>query len=141
MDIYPDIEKVKLAFQRMIHNLPTSVTLVASLGEHEILDKLLADTSVQCKVWRYGEEKGDFQLLKREVQVVSRPPVQMLSFKKKGGSPVQLSTPLLGRHNALNCLGVWTLMELLGQDPRMVAKALQSFKGVKRRWSVLGGIS
>ncbi|MFZ5864314.1 MAG: UDP-N-acetylmuramate--L-alanine ligase [Thermodesulfobacteriota bacterium] len=51
----------------------------------------------------------------------------------------QGSLPMMGRHNVLNALASITIAARLGVEPERALKALQSFRGVKRRQQVLNG--
>ncbi|MGE0374428.1 MAG: UDP-N-acetylmuramate--L-alanine ligase [Planctomycetaceae bacterium] len=46
--------------------------------------------------------------------------------------------PLPGRHNVLNSLAVVAMCHRLGVKRRMIAEGLRSFRGVRRRFEVLG---
>ena len=45
-----------------------------------------------------------------------------------------------GVHNVLNALSVISLGEELGIDPKTVAAALSGYRGVKRRFEVVGEV-
>ncbi|UCC94572.1 MAG: UDP-N-acetylmuramate--L-alanine ligase [Candidatus Omnitrophota bacterium] len=44
--------------------------------------------------------------------------------------------PLLGEHNVLNALAVFSFFFYLGEDLKKVAMVLRGFKGTKRRWEI-----
>ena len=56
--------------------------------------------------------------------------IEVLGPDKKS---YQLLTPLLGWHNALNCLGVFILAKHFQWDEALMLKAFKNFKGLKRR--------
>ena len=56
--------------------------------------------------------------------------IEVLGPDKKS---YQLLTPLLGWHNALNCLGVFILAKHFQWDEVQTLKAFKNFKGLKRR--------
>ncbi len=49
---------------------------------------------------------------------------------------VEVSLPLPGLHNLNNALAAASIAMQLGVDPEIIAKALSTFKGVKRRFDI-----
>jgi UDP-N-acetylmuramate: L-alanyl-gamma-D-glutamyl-meso-diaminopimelate ligase len=52
----------------------------------------------------------------------------------------EIAIQIPGHHNVLNALSVWIECQQLGIDSKQVCKALQSFRGVKRRQEVCGEV-
>ena len=50
-------------------------------------------------------------------------------------------SPLVGRHNLVNALGVIGLATALGLSPDAIKKGIESFQGVKRRQEVVGQVN
>ena len=55
-----------------------------------------------------------------------------------GGEEIRLETPLPGRHNALNAVGVLALLASIGLSIDEVREGLIRFRGVKRRQELVG---
>lgn len=60
----------------------------------------------------------------------------VLGFKEVRINDVE--TPLLGTHNVLNSLAVFTLLSELKIDPERVKESFRKFKGTKRRFQIKG---
>ena len=65
-------------------------------------------------------------------------PSQIFTCQSPDGQISKVETSLLGKCNALNCLSVWVLSRLLKLELKSVTGAMKTFKGVKRRWQILG---
>ncbi|MEW6327673.1 MAG: UDP-N-acetylmuramate--L-alanine ligase [Thermodesulfobacteriota bacterium] len=61
-----------------------------------------------------------------------------VSVKKEGGFYARFTSPLIGRHNALNTLAVIAVLDRIGLAPEAIQAGLSSFQGVCRRQEVRG---
>lgn len=87
----------------------------------------------------YGFSKSaDYQILRAEAERLPWDSSQvgtLISIKMPGGKIVQWHSPAIGRHNALNSVGVMATLHEAGHfaSDADIAKAFEHFKGVKRR--------
>lgn len=51
---------------------------------------------------------------------------------------LQITTPLMGRHNVMNTLAVFGVAKRIGIDDETIVRALKSFPGVRRRQDIRG---
>jgi len=137
-DIYKDLDAVKTAFKRLVNLVPRRGTIVAydaSTNVDECVSKAF------CPVERYGfSEKASW----RAVDVKYEPSRTSWSVLRDGKPWAELEFPLAGSYNVLNATGAAALAAHCGIAPAAIAKALKSFKSVKRRLEVtaeLGGIT
>ena len=135
-DIYPDLAAVRLAFRRLMNLVPANGRLivgwdnnnvrevVASFGERLFTQLETFGMSPDAK-WQVADAdySGEFSTFK-----VVREGVEWGQFK----------TPLIGDFNLLNCLAVIIAADAWGLGRESIAKALTSFKNVRRRAEVRG---
>ena len=135
-DIYPDLAAVRLAFRRLMNLVPANGRLivgwdnnnvrevVASFGERLFTQLETFGMSPDAK-WQVADAdySGEFSTFK-----VLREGVEWGQFK----------TPLIGDFNLLNSLAVIIAADAWGIGRESIAKALASFKNVRRRAEVRG---
>ena len=131
-DIYRDLAEVKDAFRRLVGIIPSSGALVAHT-EDGIVREVIKDAS--CPVIGYGEDKGLTWTLADCLTEEGR---TRFSVKKEGGFYAHFTSPLIGRHNALNTLAVIAVLDRIGLSPEAIQAGLSSFQGVCRRQEVRG---
>ena len=134
-DIYKDIDEVEQAFYLLLEKQTPSSVLIACVDCPRI-KKLISQISAKPQILTYGTKKGDYRLVDRRVFTENRGQV----IKVQGPDQIieEIQTPLYGEHNALNALSVWVLSQSLNLPEKQVLSAFESFKGVRRRFQVLG---
>ncbi|UCG14550.1 MAG: UDP-N-acetylmuramate:L-alanyl-gamma-D-glutamyl-meso-diaminopimelate ligase [Deltaproteobacteria bacterium] len=133
-DIYPDLQAVENAFQRLLDSIPADGLLVVN-ADDPVASRL--SLKARCRVITYGlNAPAHFW-----VEGVDYKVGQTL-FRMQGPEEfkVEFTSPLPGAHNLSNTLAVVVMARELGIDPSTVQHALSSFKGVRRRQEVLGEI-
>lgn len=121
-DIYADLAAVELAFLGLIDRIRPGGRLVACTDFPSVHKCIRRAVERGIPVITYGLKALPFQH-----------PHFGLSHLP---SSVQLQVP--GDYNRLNALAVWLVTERLGIASQDVARALSTFKGVKRRQEVRG---
>ncbi len=130
-DIYKDLDAVKQAFTRLVRMVPRDGFLVC-WGE----DANIRDVKAECNsknVFTYGIKTGDFVC---EILSMGEKSKFQVKHKQQVLGPFEMSVS--GEYNLLNATAVIAMAFLMKEDMAVVAKALQSFEGVKRRQEVLG---
>ena len=124
-DIYADMGAVIAAFERLAALIPPSGSLIVC-GESATGVKV----AKKCKgmALTYGFAPGD-QCRGENLTLTE----SGARFRFEG---IDADLPMGGRHNALNALGCLALVKTLGLDVAKAAKALKSFRGIKRRQEV-----
>lgn len=133
-DIYKDIKDVERAFQLLMEQKNSSY-LVAGI-DSPLVEKLISVTDQQ--VITYGVKKGDWRLINRKWETGKG---QVIKIRNPENEIEEMQIPLPGEHNALNALAVRAFSHLLNLDIEKVTLALESFKGVRRRFQILGEFS
>ncbi|MEJ5364798.1 MAG: Mur ligase family protein [Desulfosoma sp.] len=130
-DIYRDVEHVTDAFRALSRILPDEGFLVVNGDDPRCLDiarsclgtVITYGTSAQC-LWRL--EETDVADGMTHLRVVS-----------PDGEGHLLSSPLPGRHNALNALAAMAVCRLVGLPMEPLGSALAGFSGMKRRQEII----
>jgi UDP-N-acetylmuramate: L-alanyl-gamma-D-glutamyl-meso-diaminopimelate ligase len=130
-DIYRDLGEVKTAFRRLVNLVPGNGVIVAWAGSAAVRECL---SRAFCPVITYGLSASDWTA--REL----RADEAGTRFEIWRGSErlVEARTVMSGEHNALNALGACALASHYGVAPEVLAQALATFQGVKRRLEVRG---
>lgn len=158
-DIYKNLEEIERVFIKFLSGIPKHGALVACV-ETPSVEKILSHC--KAPVLTYGERRGGYQIKNRKIIDLPEESDLKNSGLKNSGlknhnsqtdelkksdlkklqqieviSPdkkiFKLLTPLLGRHNALNALGVFVLARHLKWREDQVLKAFKNFKGLQRR--------
>lgn len=137
-DIYRDLEHVKEAFQHLLRLVPEGGTIIAAAEDRNIRDLLAREnaylSSGDRKVVTFGLEAGDFTAAN-----VRTPPSGLEFELKQAGQTVRtIKTQLFGAYNVMNALSAIALTQTLGFDLEKVARAIETFQGVKRRQEIIG---
>ena len=131
-DIYPDLDAVRLAFQRLANLVPRSGLLL--LGA-DSADSAALKTLAKSPVETFGlSEASDWQAHSLQ------PTGLGTTFRvRRQGSPFgEFTVPLLGEHNVRNALAAVAVGHAVGISDVKLAEGLQTFNGVKRRLEVVG---
>lgn len=135
MDTYRDMADVEGAFVEFMDRVPFYGATTACM-DNDLLRRVLP--MVRRRVYTYGESSGaDFRL-----KVLERP-VGAEGFSRFEVSaqglllgPFTLHVP--GRHNVLNATAAVAIGVQLGVPPEGIARGLETFRGVDRRFQVKG---
>jgi UDP-N-acetylmuramate--alanine ligase len=128
-----DFNRVKLAFAEFLHRLPFYGLAVLCAEDPEVV-ALVDETHRHVLRYGFGEEAD----------------VRATDVRQEGNAmhfqlhlplaeePVAVILNLPGRHNVLNALAACAIGWQLGVDVTAIARALQKFDGVGRRFNVKG---
>jgi len=137
-DIYADFETYQLAFRRLVNLVPRRGRVVI-WGDTEESGPALrrAAEKAFCPVETYGFRAGNDWM-------ASEPIVdgQTMRFRvdHNGSFFCEFEMTATGKHNVLNALAAMVVASGRGIKAEQVAKALSSFRSVKRRMDVKGEI-
>ncbi len=129
-DIYADLEAVKTAFRRLVNLVPRRGRIVAWDGDPNVEECL---ARAFCLVERYGfSVRAEWRVT--DLRFAGERTTWRLLH---GGEPwAELEFSLAGEYNVLNATAAAAMAAGYGIEPAAVARALQSFKSVKRRLEV-----
>jgi UDP-N-acetylmuramate: L-alanyl-gamma-D-glutamyl-meso-diaminopimelate ligase len=131
-DIFNDLDHVKRIFKEFISGFRKSSLLLAYDG-----DKNLAQIigNANCQVENYGKSTDSTWRL-GAVSVNS--PWTTVEILKNNEHLAAIKTRLFGEHNLLNALAVIAIADRLKIPLQIIADALESFEGIKRRQEIRG---
>jgi UDP-N-acetylmuramate: L-alanyl-gamma-D-glutamyl-meso-diaminopimelate ligase len=131
-DIFIDVDHVKDTFKGFVSGLPDSSTLVAYDGDRNVSDVI---GQHQCRIEQYGQqEKSPWRL----GPVSAEPPWTVFEVFKHNQRLGTFKTKLYGEHNLLNALADIAIADALAIPVDVIAGALQTFEGIKRRQEIRG---
>jgi UDP-N-acetylmuramate: L-alanyl-gamma-D-glutamyl-meso-diaminopimelate ligase len=131
-DIYKDLDHVKSSFQRLLDITPTGAPVLVCSDFPAALEVARA---VRKPFVTFGfAEQAHWQVRDATDDGRAFSFTIVLHQREMG----RFSTPLMGRMNVRNALGVSALCLMLGLSPAEIAPGLATFLGVERRQEVIG---
>lgn len=131
-DIYEGWEDYREAFQAFAATVPKDGLLALYHDDPEVR-ALSASTS--ATVWHYGLDEGSAVTATR---IVRGEGGQRFMLVQDGKELTEVFLPMSGRHNLRNALGVAAIALSEGVSPEHIARAMATFRGMKRRQEVRG---
>jgi UDP-N-acetylmuramate: L-alanyl-gamma-D-glutamyl-meso-diaminopimelate ligase len=131
-DIFHDLKHVKEIFSGFVSALPDSSSLLAFDGEQNVTEVIGRH---HCRIERYGKKATSPWRLG---SVSTEPPWTVFEVFKNNERFGTFKTKLFGEHNLLNALAVIAIADGLNIAVDAIAKALQTFEGIKRRQEIRG---
>ncbi|MBE9544642.1 MAG: UDP-N-acetylmuramate:L-alanyl-gamma-D-glutamyl-meso-diaminopimelate ligase [Proteobacteria bacterium] len=131
-DIFNDLDHVKEIFESLVAALPGSSTLLAFDGDRNVIEVI---GNHHCRIERYGHKETSSWRLG---SVSAEPPWTIFEVFKRNEPFGTFKTKLYGEHNLLNALAVIAIADGLNIPVDVIAKALQTFEGIKRRQEIRG---
>lgn len=138
-DIYPDFATYELAFRRLVNLVPRKGTVIAWGDKEESGEALSrAVEKAFCPVERYGFGI-DNDWVASDLQVDGESMRFRVIYKGKPSGEFKLAAT--GRHNVLNAIAAMAVANGRGISREAIAKALITFRSVKRRMDVKGEVN
>jgi UDP-N-acetylmuramate: L-alanyl-gamma-D-glutamyl-meso-diaminopimelate ligase len=131
-DIFKDLNHIRQAFDDFLANTPKDASVYA-FDHDPVIDGLVQNKS--CRIARYGRQDKSLWRLGR---VKVTPPWTMFDIRYGGDRFGEFKTSLMGEHNLTNILAVIAVCHDLGVERHIIAEAVETFEGVKRRQEVRG---
>ena len=131
-DIFRDIQHVKQAFDAFITGISPQHTLVAFDDDNNVSDLVHGKS---CQMIKYGKNADSVWRLG---SVSIQQPWTYFDVLKHDTVFGNFKTRLVGEHNLLNALSAIAVSDTLTIPVKAVARAFESFEGIKRRQEVRG---
>lgn len=135
LDYFRDIDHIKEAFRKFIDLIPEEGFLIANNDDgyvREIIDNL------NCKLLTYGIDNESNFLASNIVFDREGYPSFDVAFNGDPIGTFELRVP--GRHNVYNALASIATAYSLGVSPLEIARHIKKFKGIHRRFDILGQV-
>ena len=137
-DIYPDFETYELAFRRLVNLVPRRGRVVIWGDAQESGPALRrAAEKAFCPVETYGFGTGNDWVAS---DLVTDREIIQFRVTHRGARFGRFSMTAMGKHNVLNAMAAMAVAEGRGIGAEQIAKALATFRSVKRRMDVKGEI-
>ena len=131
-DIYPDLDSIRLAFQRFVNLIPRRGLLLLGADDREAM---ALRPKARCRVETFGLSDGaDWQAADLETAATSTRFTMRRARKTIGTFEV----PLLGAYNVRNVLAAVAVGAAVGLNTDTMAEGLRRFRGVRRRMELRG---
>jgi UDP-N-acetylmuramate: L-alanyl-gamma-D-glutamyl-meso-diaminopimelate ligase len=131
-DIFRDIQHVKQAFDAFITSISPQNTLIAFDDDNNVSDLVRGKS---CQMVKYGRHADSvWQLGSVSIQQ----PWTIFDVLKHGRVFGNFKTRLVGEHNMLNALSAIAVADTLTIPVESIARAFESFEGIKRRQEIRG---
>jgi UDP-N-acetylmuramate: L-alanyl-gamma-D-glutamyl-meso-diaminopimelate ligase len=131
-DIYPDLDAIRLAFQRFVNLVPRRGLVL--LGADNA-DALGLRARAHCTVETFGLADGaDWQAHDLQIGGTST----TFGVRRKGKPVGTFELPLLGAYNVRNALAAIAIGAAIGLHTDTLIAGVRSFKGVRRRMQLRG---
>ncbi|ABR46390.1 UDP-N-acetylmuramate--alanine ligase [Alkaliphilus metalliredigens QYMF] len=135
LDYFKDIEHIKSAFKKFAQRIPKEGFLIASYDDAHVRE---ISRDLDCHVITYGiKTKSQFMAHNIEFSFEGLPSFDV-SFEGKTIGSFSLNIP--GLHNVYNSLAAIATTYVLGVDPVAISKHITRFKGIHRRFDLLGEV-
>jgi UDP-N-acetylmuramate: L-alanyl-gamma-D-glutamyl-meso-diaminopimelate ligase len=129
-DIYKDLDAVETAFKRLVNLVPRRGRILA-FDSGESLERSIARAF--CRVERYGRSE---RATWRVAEFALRPDRTSWSVLRDGQPWAEFEFPLAGEYNVWNATAAAAMAAGYGISSEVIARALRTFKSVKRRLEV-----
>ena len=129
-DIYKDLDAVETAFKRLVNLVPRRGRIVA-FDRGESVERCIARAF--CPVERYGAGENAMWHVKDLRLTTDR---TSWSVVREGKKWAEFEFAVAGEYNAWNATAATAMAAGYGISPEVIAKALRTFKSVKRRLEV-----
>lgn len=125
-DIFSSIEDIKKQFHYLLRTVPNFGKIIYPLQDPIVLETLKQGVWTKKESFALNNQEADFSAS------LTDQGGQSFCFKHKEKT-IECRWSLLGKHNVLNALAAMSAAFSIGVDLETAAKALSSFKNVKRR--------
>jgi len=131
-DIFKDINHVKSAFNSLISGMSAQSILIGFDSDNNV-EELAGNRC--CQVLKYGKNRNSQWSLGQMQFEFSGTIFEVLKHGELFG---KFKTRMLGEHNLLNALSVIAIADKLSISKEIIALALETFQGPKRRQEIRG---
>jgi len=132
-DIFPDLEAIKTQFHHLVRTVPASGTIIVNADDMNISDV------VERGCWtpvisfaRFGGKQTEWQWESVEEDGSS------FRLYRHGEIIMEVEWDIIGVHNVANACAVAAAATALHVDAKVIAQALESFSGIRRRMTLVG---
>ena len=137
LDRYRDLEDIQTAFLSFINKVPFYGAAILNLDEAAVQSLI---PQVKRRIITYGTAApSDVRITDVNIEGLG----STFTLRFNGGTSQEFRLNVPGAHNVLNATAAFAAARDMGVEPRVIASALETFRGVDRRFQVKsrGGIT
>jgi UDP-N-acetylmuramate: L-alanyl-gamma-D-glutamyl-meso-diaminopimelate ligase len=140
-DIYPDVAAIRRQFNQLLRTVPAAGRVIVNGDDAELATTLAMgcwtprETFAVAKASREGGADADWS-----AEIAAGSAASRFAVLCHGKTVAEVNWPLLGEHNVMNALAAIAAARHAGVEPARAVRALNAFRGVKRRMEVRGVI-
>ncbi|PYS09990.1 MAG: UDP-N-acetylmuramate--L-alanine ligase [Acidobacteria bacterium] len=137
LDRYRDLEDIQTAFLSFINKVPFYGAAILNLDEAAVQSLI---PQVKRRIITYGTAApSDVRITDVNIEGLG----STFTLRFNGGTSQEFRLNGPGAHNVLNATAAFAAARDMGVEPRVIASALETFRGVDRRFQVKsrGGIT
>jgi UDP-N-acetylmuramate: L-alanyl-gamma-D-glutamyl-meso-diaminopimelate ligase len=131
-DVYPDLDSIRLAFQRFVNLVPRRGLLLLGADNAEAM---ALSGRARCRVETFGLSEGAHW---QAHDLRSAATSTTFGVRRKGSPVGTFELPLLGAYNVRNALAAIAVGFAVGLSTETMAAGLRGFKGIRRRMQLRG---
>jgi UDP-N-acetylmuramate: L-alanyl-gamma-D-glutamyl-meso-diaminopimelate ligase len=138
-DIYPDVAAIRRQFNQLLRTVPAAGRVIVNGEDAELATTLKMgcwtprETFGVTRACREGGADADWS-----AEIAAGSAASRFAVLCHGKAVAEVNWPLLGEHNVMNALAAIAAARHAGVEPARAARALDAFRGVKRRMEVRG---
>lgn len=140
LDHYQGLDEIIEAVLEFINNQPAHGKTIINLddpGIQLLLDRLPEAQKKRCVSFSLHNPDADYQAINPNLQITS----SHFELLYKGQSLGHFELGIPGIHNIYNALSALACSHMLGFDLHKVKASLKAYRGVKRRFQLIGELS
>src|ERR1700722_12042335 len=140
-DIYADVAAIRRQFNQLLRTVPAAGRVIVNGDDAELATTLAMgcwtprETFAVAKASRGGGANADWS-----AEIAAGSAASRFAVLCHGKAVAEVNWPLLGEHNVMNALAAIAAARHAGVEPALAVRALNAFRGVKRRMEVRGVI-
>jgi len=132
-DIFPDLEAIKTQFHHLVRTVPADGAIVANADDTNISSVLARGCWTPVVSFaRLGGAPAEWQW---EAIAADGSSFRLYRY---GEAIMEVEWAMIGVHNVANACAVAAVAQALGVDAQIIAQALASFSGIRRRMTLVG---
>jgi len=135
LETYCDLDDVKETFKTFLNNLPFYGKAFFCIDDPNLKSLL---PMPHIKIIKYGTDSNLADFYATDITLNPDHSTFTVFHKEKKKPLGNILIHMPGKHNVLNCLAAISVSIDLGIDFVTIAKAIQNFKGIERRFSYKG---
>ncbi len=134
-DIFPDLEAIKTQFHHLIRTVPADGTIFANADDANISNVLARGCWTPVVSFaRFGGAQAEWQW-----EAITADGSSFRLYRH--GEPImEIEWSMIGVHNVANACAVVAVAQALSVDAQVIAQALVSFSGIRRRMTLVGEV-